>query len=144
MIQIKIRTLFDITATGVTGHFKSARIPFQDQAGNRITDINSWNRSRNQQRNYETLIQLISLRTQIFDLTLPVEDNNTWQFDFCVETPGIFGEADNFSVLANDAEGIPMLRELDNSADIDPVLITSGPSQNIWFEANPINITLEN
>jgi len=43
------RTLFDITATGVTGHAKSARIPFEDRTGRRITDYVIWNRARNQQ-----------------------------------------------------------------------------------------------
>ena len=45
------QTLFDITATGVTGHYKSARIPFLDRAGQTIKNEESWNRSRNQQRN---------------------------------------------------------------------------------------------
>jgi hypothetical protein len=32
------KTLFDITATGVTGHFKSSRIPFRDRSGKNIVD----------------------------------------------------------------------------------------------------------
>ena len=50
-MKIQCQTLFDITATGVTGHIKPGRIPFCDLAGNRITDTTEWNRSRNQQRN---------------------------------------------------------------------------------------------
>lgn len=144
MKKIKVTTRFDITATGITGHFKLNKIPFLDQAGNKITDQISWDRSRNQQRNYETLLQLLSLRTQIFEVTLPVEDTAQWSFEFNIESDGVFGEDDNFSVLCNDADGIPMLRQLDNDADIDPVLVTSGARQNIWFKQIPINTTLEN
>lgn len=144
MKKIKVTTRFDVTATGITGHFKLNKIPFLDQVGNKITDQVSWDRSRNQQRNYETLLQLLSLRTQIFDVSLPVENNSQWSFDFTIESAGVFGEDENFSVLCNDADGIPMLRQLDNDSDVDAVLITQGARQNIWFEQIPINNTLEN
>ena len=74
MIKIKVRTLFDITATGVTGHFKSSRHDFDSQE--------SWNRARNQQRNWETLVQLLNLRTQIMEITVPVNDKDFWSFEF--------------------------------------------------------------
>ena len=45
------KTLFDITATGVTGHYKSSRVPFRDSTGNNIENETTWNRARNQQRN---------------------------------------------------------------------------------------------
>jgi hypothetical protein len=144
MIKIQVRTKFDITATGTTGHFKSSRIPYVDQADQSITDIGSWNRSRNQQRNFETLLQVLSLRTQILEVTTPECQDGKWQFEFCVEAAGIFGEEDNFSVLYDDADGVPMLRELDNDADVDAVLITLGPKQNVWFTLIPINNILEN
>ena len=50
-MKFACQTLFDITATGVTGHYKLSRIPFRDRAGQLIHDTESWNRSRNQQRN---------------------------------------------------------------------------------------------
>ena len=37
-MRFSCTTLFDITATGVTGHFKSSRIPFEDRAGNTVPD----------------------------------------------------------------------------------------------------------
>ena len=40
MIRIKVRTHFDITATGVTGHFKNSQ----------KLSVEEWNNSRNQQR----------------------------------------------------------------------------------------------
>ena len=56
-MQIRCRTLFDITETGVTGHFKPHRIPFRDNAGQQISDQVTWDRARNQQRNLETISQ---------------------------------------------------------------------------------------
>jgi len=136
------QTLFDITATGVTGHCKSARMPFRDRAGQNINNEEAWNRSRNQQRNWETLTQILSLRTQLFDLTDPISDQTgtRWMFEFETEFDGVYGpESDPVLVLRADAEGVPMLRELDNDPDIDTVLITNGPRQNIWFVPISIN-----
>ena len=142
-MKFACQTLFDITATGVTGHCKTSRMPFQDQAGQIIQDELSWNRSRNQQRNWETLTQILSLRTQLFDITVPMQDQtgSRWMFEFETESAGIYGdESDPVSVLRADAAGVPMLRELNNDPDIETVLITHGPRQNIWFVPISINI----
>jgi len=136
------QTLFDITATGITGHCKTNRMPFQDQAGQTIHDVESWNRSRNQQRNWETITQILGLRTQLFGLTEPVTDQtgSRWMFEFETESDGVYGpESDPVSVLQSDADGVPMLRELNNSPDIDTVLVTTGARQNIWFAPISIN-----
>lgn len=130
------QTLFDITATGVTGHFKVTRMPFVDQAGQRIHDQASWNRSRNQQRNWETLTQILGLRTQLFDMTTPIRDKSgtSWMFEFETEISGVFGpDSDPTQILRTDAEGVPMILDLDNRSDLVPVLRTHGANQNIWF-----------
>jgi hypothetical protein len=135
------QTLFDITATGITGHFRATRIPFMDLAGQQITDQGSWNQARNQQRNWETVTQILSLRTQLFDLTLPVKDRSgsSWMFEFETESAGVFGpDSDPTEILRADAEGVPMLLDLNNRSDLGPVLCAQGPGQNIWFA--PINI----
>lgn len=134
MIQIKVRTQFDITATGVTGHYKHSQ---------NLSAI-EWNKARNQQRNLETLTQLISLRTQIMSTTIPVENNKIWEFEFESETNVWDNGADPVGVLKDDSNGVPMLRELNNDPDIEPILIVGGPKQNIWFELMPINNILEN
>jgi len=142
-MKFACQTLFDITATGITGHCKLTRMPFQDHAGQLIRDSESWNRSRNQQRNWETLTQILSLRTQLFEITDPIPDQTgtRWMFEFETETEGVYGpEDDPVSVLRADAAGVPMLRELNNDPDIDTVLITEGPRQNIWFAPISINI----
>ena len=134
------QTLFDITATGVTGHFKTTRIPFMDQAGQPVTDQATWNRSRNQQRNWETITQILGLRTQLFDMTRPVQDTGgtSWMFEFETETSGTFGpDSDPTQILRQDADGVPMLLDLDNRSDLLPMLRTHGPEQNIWFAVAP-------
>ena len=136
------QTRFDITATGITGHFKSQRMPFTDRAGQIIHDQDAWNRARNQQRNWETILQILSLRTQLFDVTEPIQDatGTYWMFEFESDRDGVFGpDSDPVSVLRQDAESVPMLRELNNDPDIEPVLITSGSHQNIWFATKAIN-----
>ena len=137
------QTQFDITATGVTGHCKTSRMPFTDQAGQQIHNETTWNRSRNQQRNWETITQILSLRTQVFGLSTPVQDTTgtRWMFEFETESDGIYGsETDPTQVLRQDADGVPMLRLLNNDFDIEPYLVTQGPRQNIWFAPISINI----
>ena len=140
MIKVKAHTLFDITATGVTGHYRPARGPFCDRTGQEINNAATWNRARNQQRNWETLTQLISLRTQIDNVVEPVQSQEEWYFEFTTETEVFNDGTDPVGVLKADSDGVPMLISLDNRADIDPVLITSGTRQNIWFASETINI----
>ena len=142
-MKFACQTMFDITATGTTGYGKQSRMPFQDRSGKTIHDAESWNRSRNQQRNWETITQILSLRTQLFGLTNPIADQTgtRWMFEFETETDGVYGpESDPVAVLRSDAEGVPMLRELNNDPDIETVLVTAGPRQNIWFAPISINI----
>ena len=131
-------TLFDVTATGVTGHFKQSRIPFNDQSGAEINTESGWNHARNQQRNWETIQQLISLRTQINNATPPVEQKQGWYFEFETDTPDIFGTEDNpVAILVQDADLVPMLTGLKEQEKIEPILYTQGPRQNIWFKKSP-------
>jgi hypothetical protein len=128
-MKIRCTTRFDITATGVTGHCKPSRLPFTDASGQTITSEADWNRARNQQRNLETITQLLSLRTQIDNVTTPVFTDNQWSFEFEVESDTIFAQADDpLGTLKEDCYGVPMLLSTDAALGAD----------NIWFE--PINI----
>ena len=136
-MKIQCQTLFDITATGVTGHIKPGRMPFVDQAGHRITDTTEWNRSRNQQRNWETVTQLISLRTQVNNLIAPVKINDRWQFEFEVDNENLFStDTDPLAILKEDCTGVPMLTGL-NELVVDNVFLAV--DKNIWFTIVPIN-----
>ena len=134
--RIACTTLFDITATGVRSHYKNSRIPFEDSAGQTIDDTASWNRSRNQQRNWETLNQLISLRILPENISSPIFDavHHTWRFEFDVVTPeSIALGHDPVGTLLHDCDGVPMILGLAEIPNLDTVLILTGDRVNIWF-----------
>jgi hypothetical protein len=135
-MKIQVETTIDISATGVTGHYKPSRIPFDDHCAARITNPAEWQRSRNQQRNWETITQLISLRTQVNALTVPNKIRECWQFEFEIDNPELFlQDLDPLGVLKNDCNIVPMMEG--NSSTV--LLKTQGPDQNIWFTIVPIN-----
>jgi len=136
-MKILCRTLFDCSHTGTTGRFNAGKLPYNDNVGNPIDDQDSWNYSRNQQRNWETLNQLISLRTQPYDVQVVPADQDTWQFEFEVEHVDVYGSDNDLSVLLNECNGVPMIVELGEKLTRSATLITTGSNQNIWFE--PIN-----
>lgn len=141
-MKIRCLTYFDITATGVKNHYKQSRIPFEDQAGHVINSVDAWNRARNQQRNWETINQLISLRALPVDITDPVVvDHNgarAWAFEFVIEQQGAIAlDDDPIGALVNDSNMIPMLTGLDETTAVDG-LLQSGV--NIFFEVVGLNI----
>ena len=146
-MRFVVQTFFDITATGVTGHYKPSRVPFRDHAGNVITNESDWNRARNQQRNWETITQILGLRTQLFRIQTPVSDqlNRSWMFEFETESNNIYGDdTDPTAVLRTDAAGVPMLLGLNNRPEMSATLVTAGAQQNIWFAPVFINNAMEN
>ncbi len=125
-------TQFDITATGVKSHFNISRMPFRDNSGRLISTLQEWNHARNQQRNWETVNQVISLRTLPEDITFPVKENNGWSFEFTVENPStveMYG--DPVGALISDCQDVPMLIGLGENKDIGVYLV---PGHNIHFE----------
>lgn len=136
-MKIRVKTNFDITPTGVTGHFRPTRLPFNDLSGQSISNENEWNRARNQQRNWETLTQLISLRTQV-DYSFPIKKNQQWTFDFNIDSDTVLADGDDpLALLRGDCAGVPMLVGLKEKRGTDRTLAVD---QNIWFEIIPVNI----
>lgn len=143
-MKIQCRTLFDCSYSGVTGHYRVGSVPFQDHNGRDINSHQDWNYSRNQQRNFETIIQMISLRAQPDITRRPHQVENLWQFEFEIETPGVYsnnGDVNNLDGLLNECDGIPMVIGLGETTELESCLITKGENQNIWFTA--INTSLE-
>lgn len=132
-MKIACRTLFDCSPTGTTGHFRASDLPRQDRLGNDIVDQFTWNRSRNQQRNWETLLQVVQLRSQIDIIEQPERNSDGWHWQFAVEQDSVYGQ--DFSALYQDGAGVPMIVGLGEIGVTGSVLITAGPSQNIWFQA---------
>lgn len=136
-MKILCRTLFDCSYTGTTGHFRVGQVPYQDEQGQTINNIADWSRSRNQQRNFETILQMISLRAQPEILSRPVCLDGIWQFEFAVESAGVYsndGTADSTAQLLAECSGTPMITGLDEQPELESCLIVQGPDQNIWFE----------
>lgn len=132
-VRIKCTTLFDITATGVKNRFHKSRLPFNDNTGKMITSDHEWQRSRNQQCNWETVNQVISLRTLPENISTPKLIGNKWMFEFTVVDPDtIHRDGDPVAALKDDCIGVPMVLGLLESDNLDPLLM---PSVNIWFES---------
>ena len=143
-MKIQCRTLFDCSRTGVTGHYRAAQVPFQDKTGQIIRNEQDWNFARNQQRNWETILQMISLRTQPMNLSATTVVDQVWEFTFEVEASGVYSvnaDANNMDALLQECNGIPMVTNLTEHIELDPVLITQGDQQNIWFKT--VNKSLE-
>jgi len=133
--RITCRTQFDITATGVRNNFHRNRVPFDTVQGIRIDTDQAWNRARNQQRNWETINQVLSLRALPTDITDPViieqDGLRLWQFEFSVEQPGaLAADGDAVGALKQDCVGVPMITILTENTGVDDVLIVD---RNITF-----------
>jgi hypothetical protein len=136
-VRIKCTTRFDITETGVKNRNHKARIVFRDATGREITNELDWNRARNQQCNWETVNQVISLRTLPENISRPVHNAETgiWSFEFAVIDPAsVTCDGNPVGYLLNDCAGVPMILGLSETPGITPILISSGSDANIWFE----------
>lgn len=154
--KFKCSCLFDITATGVTTNTKLKTIPYTTTTGTVLRNTAELNFARNQQRNFDTIIQLFSMRTQIIwnspikvlaDQKASAWDFgknykgtfNVWQFAFEIGSSDPWlkssrTEHDYCYFLREDADQIPMLLGLNETAKLEPWLAAEGPDKNIIFE----------
>lgn len=145
--RIRCYTLFDITNTGVL----TRRTP------NNLSEeeIKKYNINRNKQCNFDTVLQVISMRSQPENITSPQvtkikfkdfqyfgflfdeeeQEVNVWDFEFTVNYHGVFNDGINeLGALYVDCDGVPMINglgewdKLPNFLDINPEL------KNIHFE----------
>lgn len=107
--RIRVTTNFNCTHTGITGHFKSAALPFTDRSGSVITDKSQWEVARNFERNRETVLQIVSLYTQPQDISNTVIVDGQWQFEFSIDADGVFQlDDDPVGLLKTAVEGVPI------------------------------------
>lgn len=129
-------TLVDITKTGIT-------ITTEDTI-----------KQRNQQRNWETISQILGLRTQLFELTFlgsVVDDvakyqfgvnytglHRIWSFKFSSEYENIYlAQHDRYGVLKMDFKDTPIILGLEETALPPlPLIYVSGPDKNTYFNSN--------
>ena len=134
-------TLVDITATGVTRYRTNQEF------------------ERNQQRNWETVLQTLGLRTQPLAIHGPVVTesnlNDGWEFGesyqgrhkiwiwtFGVEHEDVYGSGDDpLNMLLKDFEQVPIVCGLDESARFMlPIFYPHGAIKNIYFKNLAIDL----
>ena len=129
-LSIQITTDFDCRPTGVTGHYRENLLPFTDQLGQQVTDISTWVRSRNQQRNWETIMQLIGLYTQPVRVSRVRDKDQRWQFEFDTDFDDVFAVNDDpVGRLLQACDGVPIINYVEQQ-----LTTLLRPSVNIWFE----------
>ena len=143
MYRICCYTLFDITKTGVLNRSMPIDIT-----------IDNWLKRRNTQCNFDTILQVISLRSQPEITKIPVvcqmttedidkfgflyttEDSYSyWKFEFEIQHPSVFENGiKSLGALYNDCEGVPMISILGQHPVCPKFLDVSVELQNIYFE----------
>ena len=110
---------------------------------------------RNQQRNWESSLQTIGLRTQPTDIISPRNPmmvpmqshafgshytglHRCWKFMFYVEQGSVFGTVDNPTVfLEQDFDQVPIITRLTETAVFqDPIFYTTGIFKNVYFKVS--------
>lgn len=135
--RIGCYTLFDITQTGVLNRSRPPEntIPAE------------WALKRNQQANFDTIIQAISLRSQPENITKPKKQNkpdnikfgnmysdtkDCWHFTFSVNFASVYDDGiDELGYLYADCDGVPMINVTDKN--IPNFLKTDLDYKNIYF-----------
>jgi len=129
-LSIRVTTDFDCRPTGITGHFRPNILPITDQQGQKVTNQATWLRSRNQQRNWETIMQLISLYTQPLRVSRVRLEDRQWQFEFDVDHEDVFKlNTDPVGRLRQACAGVPIINYVEQ--ELTTLL---RPDVNIWFE----------
>jgi hypothetical protein len=134
LYQYRAYTLIDITETKV------------------LTQSVEQQKQRNQQRNWETINQLLSLRAQLLEfnyLSMVSADiaeysfgvnyvgtHNIWSFDFAVDRDDIYAfNHDKYGALKDDFKIAPIILGLDETATPSlPLFYVGGPDKNIYFK----------
>ena len=136
----EVYSLIDITATGLVAPYNSKFKQIIDDSDAVINNERTWNKSRNKQRNWETVVQVLGLRSLPNILATPVTvfDNlsnyefgsdyvgkeNIWVFRFTTEQTGLFtGINGPTELLDLDLHQVPITTNLDETVDITPAII---------------------
>jgi hypothetical protein len=116
-----------------------------------------WEMKRNKQCNFDTVLQVISLRSQPENISDPVkfsvefskqdyfgflyegEENQIgWTFDFTIAHKDVFAnETGELGELFIDCDNVPMIKTGNEWSKLDSLLCTSPDLRNIYFEVIP-------
>ena len=116
--HIKIHIDFDITNTGVIRNYRDNPLPAKVN-GMMIKSKEEWIKLRRQQANWETFIQIISLRIQPLNIQTTV-NKNSWTLEFDVDNvDALTKDDDPIGLLKADLENIPLLTGLDEKKNLE-------------------------
>jgi len=144
MQRILCQTLFDITRTGILNRARP---------GDDIIDPQDWYKKRNTQCNFDTVIQVISLRSQPDVISYPKKiemnlkskhvfgsdfhDNiivPVWTFDFEIQHPSVFDDdLQELGYLYKDCQGVPMVKCDTHWDNLSTYLDVTNEKRNIYF-----------
>jgi|LakMenE01Jun11ns_1017448.scaffolds.fasta_scaffold9894029_4 hypothetical protein len=136
-MKIEVTTAFDCTPTLVTGNFSKDRLPMSTKQGLMVQNHIEWAHARNQQRNWETMLQLMQLRSHIVAYSEPQRDahTNLWKFEFEIERPEVYQNGtDPLGCLLDDCANVPIVIKLTESDGCANTIYVKGPEQNVWFQ----------
>jgi hypothetical protein len=143
---IRCHTLFDITSTGILNRKTPINIAPEK--------LSEWEQDRNRQTNFDTIVQVVSLRTQPEDITKAIksevnfssdtkfgflfdqeENQPVWSFDFTIYYAGVYNDGiDELGALYQDCNGVPMIK-INTAWDKLPNFLDTTPElRNIYFE----------
>lgn len=142
-MRIKCQTLFDITNTGIS--FRRNNLESELDLSHDVEKM------RNQQSNFETILQIIGLRSQPENISIPVQKSekgdirwgsiyknkkiSVWTFEFTVNNIAVFrNNDDELEFLYKDCQNVPMIINLDENKNIDSILRIDSDNKNIYFE----------
>lgn len=126
-----VETTVDITPTGVTDNSRK--------------DDPDFHLKRNQQRNYDTLMQVLSLRANVMEPSVnvayppgggatPIIDSKVWVLSFYTDHEGVFGIGN--SAFVDDVHMVPIVPGLTETTPIfPPFFISKGQMTNISIES---------
>ena len=146
--KLKCYTLFDITKTG--------NINRRPPVNGTPEQTKRWEKTRNTQTNFDTIIQVLSLRSQPEDITEPIEEivifdgeldmfgflfdnddiaHSCWSFEMSIPHNKVY--ADDINELGNllrDCDGVPMIKVGTEWDKLPNFLDTTPELRNIHFE----------
>jgi hypothetical protein len=145
-LKIRCYTLFDITKTGITNR-RNTPLPADEK-------VSLWEKQRNTQCNFDTIIQVLSLRGLPEDITTPIKEEiqlsdterfgfllesenpvTLWNFDFSVTSGSVFKNEENeLGYLISDCDGVPMIQVGTEFDKLPSFLDVSPELRNIYFE----------
>jgi len=146
--KLRCYTLFDITKTG--------NINRRPPINGTPDQTKRWEKTRNTQTNFDTIIQVVSLRSQPENITEPVQeivvfDNSLdifgflfdnedttqsyWSFEFTIPHDKVYDDGINeLGNLFTDCDGVPMIKVGTEWEKLPNFLDTTPELKNIHFE----------